>query len=519
VWTLILTSLLGVGVVTRAFRQLRANQARAEAKAYRARIQEASAELAKLIAGDISLEKAAQEIGRFLARRLEVVASQIFISDLGGLRMLASFGAKEQTPDGLQPQRSLVNEAFEHDGIWELSDVPPDYWKISSGLGESVPPNLVFLPLSFQRRKIGVVELAVFGKLSGERRELLERSAEAIGICFSAAQSREHLNRLLEETQAQADALQTQQEELRKKNVILQEQARALESQQQALSLKNRDLEIVHFDLQEKAAKLQRASRYKSEFLAKMSHELRTPLNGMMVYSTLLSENREKTLTPQQVRFAQSITKAGKDLLFLVNDILDLSKIEVRKLALHLEEFSIAALFAQKAQMFTPQAAAKGLALKTTLGSGTENLKLKTDRRRLEQILRNLLANAIKFTANGHISLEAESVNGGEAVKIIVRDTGIGIAADEFKVVFEAFEQGDSSVSHRFGGTGLGLTISRELAHLLGGEITLESEEGKGSTFTLTIPAVLSLVEAQARAQVEPVIKAVVHERPSDPLH
>lgn len=505
-WSLVLTTVLGVAIITIAFRQFRVNQIRAEVdaseKAYRARIQEAAAELARGIAGDISLDQAATEVQQFLARKLRILGAKIFIVDVGGLRLLSTYGTDDKT-NVIVTKRSLVHEAFEQSELWEVQDVPPEYWQISSSLGSARPKVLLFLPFSFQGRRLGVIEMALFSTLDRERRAILESISDIIAIGLNSAQSREHLNRLLEETQQQAEELQSQQEELRTNNEELEQQARALETQQQSLNLKNRELELTQVDLEKRAHDLERSSHYKSEFLAKMSHELRTPLNGLLILSTLLTENKEKNLTDQQLRFAKSINSAGNDLLMLINDILDLSKIEARKLALRPEEFKLSALFEQKNQVFSPQASSKGLSFDVKLGPNTENLVLHTDRQRLEQIMRNFLSNAIKFTEKGSVTIESAAVDGGKRVAITVRDTGIGIPQDKVELVFEAFEQADSSVSRRFGGTGLGLTISRELAHLLGGEITVQSVEGSGTAFTLTIPVELNNVASKERVALD----------------
>jgi CheY-like chemotaxis protein/signal transduction histidine kinase len=275
---------------------------------------------------------------------------------------------------------------------------------------------------------------------------------------------------------------------LRVNNEELEQQARSLESQQEALAGKNRELEITQDDLKRKAEDLERSSAYKSEFLAKMSHELRTPLNGLLILSTLLIENKEKNLTDQQKQFARSIQSAGNDLLTLINDILDLAKVEAKKLTIRRETFTLGSLFQQMKLTFEPQTKAKNLEFKTALTSEFENISVHTDRQRLEQILRNFLSNAVKFTEKGHLEMRASLDQKAKMVEITVADTGIGVPENKRGLIFEAFEQADSSTSRNYGGTGLGLTISRELAHLLGGEIKLKSQEGKGSEFTIRLP-------------------------------
>lgn len=497
-WVLIATSFATTAVILFSFVQISRNQMKAieenREKTAEAYEKEMLSQLAKSVAGDVTLEQASQRILKFLAEKTNILAGKIWALDREGLMLASSYGVEDSGDKRfLNENATLIRSTLDRKSLWQVSNVPENYWRVSSGLGSSQPTQLTLLPFTFQSRPLGVVELASFETLPQTTLHLLEKMAETIGIGVNAAQSRTHLQVLLEKTQLQSEELIAQQEELRTNNEELEQQSRALESQQQALNYKNKELEMSQAELEGKADDLRRSSQYKSEFLAKMSHELRTPLNGLLILSTLLVENKEKNLTEQQRQFAKSIKGAGNDLLALINDILDLSKIEARKLSLRPEDFTLGDLFASKRRTFEPQTLAKGLKLVTDLTEEMSAIKLHTDRQRLDQILRNFLSNAIKFTDKGVITLKATYNSEKQNIRITVQDSGIGIPADKREAIFEAFEQADSSVSRKYGGTGLGLTISRELAGLLGGRITLESEEGKGSEFSIEIPTTLNV--------------------------
>jgi CheY-like chemotaxis protein/CHASE3 domain sensor protein len=500
-WTLVGMTVLISLVITGAFIQIGRNQAKVEeeslGKSKQAKEKEIIANVTQLIAGDVSLENAGACILKFLSENFGILAGRLFVLDQNKLKVVASFGVKDVTTlknnDTLDEKTSLVGAAFKRKDLWEIDDVPADYWHISSSLGETTPKSLTLLPFSFQNIPLGVFEFASFKKLSSEQSNLLSKINAVVGVSLHAAQSRGQLQTLLERTQQQSEELQAQQEELKTSNEELEQQARALESQQQALSIKNSELENTKTELQQKASELENSSQYKSDFLAKMSHELRTPLNGLLILSTLLIENKEKNLSDQQREFARSINSAGNDLLVLINDILDLAKIEARKLTLRPEDFTLASLFQSKQRTFEQQVAEKGLKFIAEIPEDLGKLHLYTDRHRLDQILRNFLSNAIKFTEKGTITLSAEHSEVAKTITFKVMDTGIGIPQNKLDSIFEAFEQADSSVSRKYGGTGLGLTISRELASLLGGSVSVKSEEGVGCQFRLQIPTNLKL--------------------------
>lgn len=480
-------------------RHISASMQEAKIRAHQSWMQEMLADISQRLSGDMSLMKAGEQLLSFLTERLQVPAARVFITDGKRISAVSSFGVP--MGDAL-PSNSLVEQAIRKNQLWEIHDVPADYWELASSLGSAKPKVVTFLPFSFQGRVLGVVEMGAFQALSSAQIEAMKNIGETIGSNINAAQTRDHTQRLLETTQQQAEELQAQQEELKTNNEELEQQTRALESQQQALNTKNRELETSRREVEAKAQELMRSSQYKSEFLAKMSHELRTPLNGLLILSTLLVENKDKNLTTQQIQFARSINTAGEDLLLLINDILDLSKIEARKLSLRAEEFSLEHMIDGLQRSFGPQVGVKNLAFKVSFSEGSKGLKMFTDRQRVEQIIRNFLSNSLKFTESGAIDILLDAPADARSVKITVKDTGIGIKPDKKAQIFEAFEQADSSISRKYGGTGLGLTISRELAALLGGSISVESEEGKGSAFSLQIPTQMKITDQVTTAPV-----------------
>ncbi len=491
-WALVVTTLLTAGAILVSFNQISRHQERTrketEERTAEARKKGLTAQLANALTGDLGLHAAASNVLEFLRVNFKVLAGKVHILERHGLTEVAAFGTEDlgDKKQGLDP--SLVKVALQQEDVLYLPDLPDHYWRISSGLGATNPKGLALIPFHFQGRGLGVIELGVMGSLDRDALTTLSGFSDALGVGLNAAQSRAHLQALLEKTQQQSEELQAQQEELRTSNEELEQQARALESQQQALSQKNSELETARTQLEARAEELDRSTKYKSEFLAKMSHELRTPLNGLLILSTLLIENKEGNLTEQQKKFAQSIQSAGNDLLTLINDILDLSKIEARKLNVKADEFPVRDLFDTTKTSFEPQVSSKKLSLEFEASDETRSTLLYTDRQRLEQIVRNFLSNAIKFTEKGSITVKADIENEKKLIRIAVRDTGIGIPAMKQQAIFDAFEQADGSISRKYGGTGLGLTISRELAALLGGRIELTSDEGKGSQFTLLIP-------------------------------
>lgn len=505
--TLVLTLVGVLIVVVFAFMQVKKNQDSAEREALEkereSELQERVSEAARRVAGDPSIESAANAVLDFLAQKFNVLASKLFLLERGQLRLVAAQGTASGNTNeftGL-PRQALGKKEF-----WIVNDVPETYWKIESSLGHSKPTALGFLPLVHEDHVVGVIEIGSFKAFSDLTVLIMNQLSTTLGVGMSAAQSKEKLHELLVQTQRQSEELMTQQEELKANNEELEQQARALESQQRALNLKNQELESAHKDLETKAADLHRSSQYKSDFLAKMSHELRTPLNSLLILSTLLTENKERNLSDQQIQFAQSIHTAGNDLLELINDILDLSKIEARKLVLRPESFPVNLVLKQLQHTFSAMADKKGIKLTVAAENEAKDQILYTDRLRLEQVLRNFLSNALKFTDKGTVSIEAKIDRPKNTIHFNVLDSGIGIPREKLDLIFQAFEQVDSSSSRKYGGTGLGLTISRELAHLLEGEITVESIEGKGSMFSLVIPLRLSAAPVATVAKEAPAL-------------
>jgi CheY-like chemotaxis protein/CHASE3 domain sensor protein len=461
-------------------------------------------EVSQLITNSGQLNRACEEALQFLAKTSGALAANLYLNENGKLTRTGSFGASPQASlDQIQGQ-TLMAEAIKKDQIWTIKDVPSTALKITSSLAEATPATLIFVPLRFQYVPLAVIELAFIHPPSEDMMTLFEELREPMAVNLNAAANKAQLQLLLEETQQQAEELQTQQEELRTNNEELEQQARALEAQQELVNHQNELLATSKASLEVKAQDLEKISQYKSDFLAKMSHELRTPLNSLLILATLLIENKEQNLTDQQKDFAKTMYNSGNDLLNLINDILDLSKIEARKLSLRFEDFSLNQFFERLRQTFEPQAISKKIAFRIEMDEKVQNLILRSDSLRLEQVLRNFLSNAMKFTESGHVALKAQLQNGDEnQVRITVQDTGVGIPTNKQELIFEAFEQADGTVSRKFGGTGLGLTISRELASLLGGHIELRSQEGQGSEFSLVIP-----VRPSAQTETPVVIQA-----------
>ena len=385
-----------------------------------------------------------------------------------------------------------------------LTGVPSDYIRINSGLGESAPLNIIVLPILFEGSVRAVIELASFSPFSETHQSLLEQLAENIGLVLNTVAATSVTDRLLEQAQTQAQELQSRQEQLAQSNDDLAEQATLMAEKNEEVERKYQEVEAAKRLVEHSAQELAVSSRYKSEFIANMSHELRTPLNSLLVLAEQLEDNPDGNLTERQVQFASVIRSSGDDLLQLLNDILDLAKVESKTVRLEMGELNVAALCENLLHQFAPIAEAEGLEF-SVLVDETMPQKIVSDPLRLRQVLKNLLSNAMKFTEEGAVTLRVAPADGGSVIAISVEDTGIGIAADMHHSIFEAFAQVDGTTARRFGGTGLGLSISRDLVRLLGGEITLKSTLGAGSTFTVLLPrGAPSRVPAPAPAPLEP---------------
>ena len=417
------------------------------------------------------------------------------------LKLLASYAYKERKniDNKFKLGEGLVGQcALEKEKILLLS-VPNDYIKITSGLGEGTPLNIIVLPVIFEGQVKAVIELASFEKFSTTHQAFLDQLTESIGIVLNTIEANMRTEDLLKQSQSLAKELQSQQEELQQTNQQLGEKAKLLAEQNVEVERKNTEVEQARQALEEKAKQLALTSKYKSEFLANMSHELRTPLNSLLILSDQLSKNSESNLTVKQVEFARTIHSSGNDLLNLINDILDLSKIESGTVVVDVNEVLIRELAEYVQRTFRHVADNRELDFEVETQENVPRV-IHTDVKRLQQIIKNLLSNAFKFTERGRVSLRMSNVTSGwnseietlnrakSVLAISVTDTGIGIPMDKQQIIFEAFQQADGSTSRRYGGTGLGLAISRELATLLGGEIRLASVPGEGSTFTLFLP-------------------------------
>ena len=463
--------------------------------------------LSEQMQGDQSLEKLGNNLLGFLAGFVEAQVGAVYIADAGQYQRFAAYAIPSDGPEAVRPGDGLVGQAAKDKRALRVRDVPAGYLPITSGIGKGTPSELVVIPASIDGVVQAVLELGFFGATDSDQRELLARVSESIAVAVRAAKDRQRLEELLQETQQQAEELQAGAEELRVSNEELEEQGRALRESQAHLEIQQSELEQINSQLEEqtqllehqkdnlakaqvilraRSDELQRANEYKSEFLANMSHELRTPLNSTLILAKLLADNKDGNLTPVQVKFAKTITSAGNDLLALINDVLDLSRIEAGKVELAPEQISVAAAVESLVKTFQPIAEQNHLRFSWVIEPGVPE-QIETDPQRLGQILKNLLSNACKFTEKGEVALRVFSPQSG-AVAFAVRDTGVGIAPHQQEVIFEAFRQADGSIHRKFGGTGLGLSISRDLAALLGGAISVQSALGEGSVFTLTVP-------------------------------
>jgi HAMP domain-containing protein/CheY-like chemotaxis protein/signal transduction histidine kinase len=508
------------------------------------------AKFSRMMQGQKDLEAVSRLIMSELTPLVSAQHGAFFLMDQdeaegASLRLISSYAYKRRKhlANRFEPGEGLVGQSALEKKSIVLTNVPDDYIQINSGLGEAPPRNIVVLPILFEGEVKGVIELASFNQFSQIHQIFLDQLTETVGVVINMITANMRTEELLEqsqkltqELQSQSQELQVQQEELRRTNAELESQARTLKASEETLKeqqeelqqvneeleekasllaeqnkkveQKNEEVEAARLALEEKAEQLAVSSRYKSEFLANMSHELRTPLNSLLILAKLLTENQQQNLTAKQVEYAQTILSAGTDLLALINDVLDLSKIEAGRMDINVSDVHFDDVREFVRRSFQPLAEQKGLELVIDVDSELP-ASMKTDGQRLQQVLKNLIANAIKFTDKGNVKLTVrraertrrfatESLNDADTVvALAVSDTGIGIPKDKQRLIFEAFQQADGTTSRKYGGTGLGLSISREIARLLGGEIRVESTEGAGSTFTLLLPLVLDQPESQ----------------------
>ncbi|MCP4547216.1 MAG: response regulator [bacterium] len=515
-------------------------------------IKTAQTEIAEEMRGEQSIGSLTRRIVTYLAKYLNAQVGAFYLVDKQ-TRLVPTAGyalpAGRNLTHEYEPGEGLVGQAALEQEPILLTDVPHDYITINSALGASPPRSILVWPVIRDNVVEGVIELGSLELFSKDCLSLLELVSESIAIGIASSQSRRLLQNMLEQSQAQSQELQAQaeilhsrEEELRKTNRRLAEKTDRLETSEETLRQQSKELHISNEELQEKtislekqatliekarqeleekAHELESSSRYKSEFLANMSHELRTPLNSLLILAGVLVENDEGNLTPGQVKSATIIKEGGEELLTLINDILDLSKVESGKMEAFVTQVNIQDMIEGLSQQFAPQVESKGLTLAVEVAKDLRKI-METDERKVVQIIRNLMSNALKFTHEGSIKLQVKRPESGtrlprislthnSAIAFSVVDTGIGIPNDSQKAIFESFQQADGSTSRQYGGTGLGLTISREFAKLLGGGITLTSREGEGSTFTLYLP--LSSRPEGESAEPSQSLSEPVHER------
>ena len=463
------------------------------------------AKFSRMLQGQRDLKTVGRLILSDLAPVVKAQHALFFILDASHepneLALLASYAAEGLARHGrrLALGEGLIGQcALEKQKIL-LDHAPADYIRIASGLGNAAPRSLLVLPIVFEGQVKGVLELASFEGFSSTHQAFLEQLTESIGIVINTIESTTRTEDLLTQSQSLAHELQSRQDELQQTNQELQDKAGQLAHQNQEVERKNAEVEQARQALEEKARQLALTSKYKSEFLANMSHELRTPLNSLLILSDQLSSNNEGNLSPRQIEFSKTIHSSGNDLLMLINDILDLSKIESGTVVVDVGELPMDELYRYVNRTFQPVAESRKLDFLIRMD---DNLpaSMFTDAKRLQQIIKNLLSNAFKFTHRGQVTLTIEAAPGGwsadnealnqapQVLAFSVSDTGIGIPGEKQQIIFEAFQQADGSTSRKYGGTGLGLAISRELSRLLRGEIRLFSTPGRGSTFILYVP-------------------------------
>lgn len=494
--------------------------------------------LSEKLIGQTSLAMLGEKGLGMLADFLGAQIGAIFVADRHGqgrFRRIAGYAmsaAELENRVEFKSGEGMVGQAVKENRVLTFNELPAGHFKMSSGLGESQARTSLIFPIRTLNEINAVIELGFLGKPEERALQFLEQNQATIASAVQSARYREQLEELLAEVQSQSEELQAQQEELRVSNEELEEQTRLLreaqsraeaqnveleqtnsqleeqaamlEEQRNTLDRRNEDLMRSRQDIEEKASELAKASHYKSEFLANMSHELRTPLNSSLILSQLLSENRAGNLNAQQIEYANQITRCGRDLLGLINDVLDISKVESGMMEVHAEDVHVESVVRDLNSMFSMQAKEKGLEFQVDVQ--TDKKSISTDRQRMEQVLKNLVSNALKFTEKGgiHITIKnSDRVPG--MLRFSVRDTGIGIKPEHRDSIFEAFRQADGTTSRKYGGTGLGLSISRELARLLGGEIYVISKFGEGSTFDFELPMIYTAPAEPAPASAAEV--------------
>jgi len=463
--------------------------------------------------GDLDTASIGDGILRSLVPYVGAKVAVLYSREGDALERIAAWAlpAENAVPQRIARGQGLLGQVLDEKRAIEVKGAGPDFLTVGSALASAPASHCVIAPMMADGKVIGVLEVGFIGddNAFANTRELLENAAEAMGMALRSAQYRSRMVELLEETQRQSEELQVQQEELRVSNEELEERGRVLMETQARLEAQQAELEQTNGHLEEytqhlerqkaelvraqkemeaNALALERASQYKSEFLANMSHELRTPLNSSLILAKLLQDNKHGNLSDEQVRYAATIHSSNSDLLSLINDILDLSKVEAGQMDVQFAPVAIDGMLQSLRQSFAPIADSKRLKLVMERAEGVPEYFI-TDNQRLQQVLRNLLSNAFKFTEHGQVTVSVHRAgNGGKALRFDVRDTGIGVPHDKQDLIFQAFQQADGTTSRKYGGSGLGLSISREFSRLLGGSVSVASEPGKGSVFSVTLP-------------------------------
>ena len=498
-------------------------------------MREGQAEIVQSGLGELALPELGSSALAILSTYVPLKVGAIYeYNEDGTLNRYATYGFKlndDLLPQQLNKHEGLVGQAALRGNVIHLTDLPETYLNINSALGSATPNSVAIIPLKSEGKVKSVMELGFLEAIPAKDMAFLELIANTLGAAIESTIAKQKIQsayaevqQLNEELQVQQEELKTANEELEEQSTILEESHSTLENQKAELEQTNEQLAnqatlidqrnealiVTKQELEKKAQELQKSSQYKSEFLANMSHELRTPLNSALILSKLLADNTQGNLTDEQVSFAETIYSSGNDLLNLINDILDISKVEAGKLELNLNAVSVQSVVESMRAGFEEVAKDKKLKFNLSVGKAAP-ASITTDKFRLEQILKNLLSNAFKFTEAGEVSLLIEGLSDSR-ISFKVQDTGIGIAKEQQENIFEAFLQADGSISRKYGGTGLGLSISRDLARLLGGELTVESTPGSGSSFTLTcpvevvLPADVKQVELAPKPQVAPAV-------------
>ncbi len=467
-------------------------------------LQTGIAQLNDRMVGEKDVVAVADDILDFVANYTKSQVGALYTFESETLHLQSGFALSSNISKTIAANDGILGQVATTGKQIFLNDIDPEYISVSHATGNIRPKNVIAIPV-FQDNKVrGVIELGSINNYTPRKLDFLQNVAGNIGIAITSAQNRKKMQELLEETQAQSEELQAQHSELENLNTELEAHTQRLQTSEEELRVQQEELQQTNGELEErnriindrneeiqrKAAELEQSTRYKSEFMANMSHELRTPLNSILLLSRYLSENNEENLTEEQTESARVILNSGNGLLDLIDELLDLSKIEAGKMELEYENIPFAGIASDMQSLFSPIAREKKLEL-IIENKFKPTEAFETDKMRLEQIIKNLLSNALKFTTSGSVQLSIQpNADDASLIEFSVKDTGVGIPKEKQEMVFEAFKQADGSTKRKFGGTGLGLSISRELARLLGGEIKLSSEPGQGSNFTVILPKV-----------------------------